>query len=109
MGWGTDFTADIFLSHERYETIYALDDAIDEQRKSVQYYREKILMQCAAGLPAEAKDCEGNDFDPIDDVHRKATEWLDLLIEENNHLCDLLLLREDWDEKEGKWKTAEVG
>ena len=47
MGFGTDFKADIYLSRERFETMYELDSKIEETQDYIRIAREKILMGIA--------------------------------------------------------------
>ena len=61
MGWGIDFTADIFLSKQNYqENVYQVIDAIEEYEKDIANYEKSILIHCAANLkdivPEEWKD-----------------------------------------------------
>ena len=109
MSWGTDFTADIYIRSKGYHILYDVEDEIEERKKTIQHFRECILMQCAMGAPKECKDVEGNPINPIDEVHAVVNQWLDCLIEENDRLYELYLLRDDWDEKEKKFKSASVG
>ena len=101
MGWGTDFTADIYLSRERFETEYELDSKIEETKDYIRVVREKILMACMNGKEAfNLEDCEGNIFDLVDVVHRNVNEWLDWLIELNDKLCMYELLKQNFDKRE---------
>lgn len=109
MGWGTDFTAEIFLNRERYNNLSSLLDEIESTENYVKIIREKILMQCACGAKYGCKDVEGNEFDPIDYVHRQVSEWFEEYDRENGRLHNLYLLKEDWDDKENKFKTAKDG
>lgn len=101
MGWGTNFTADIYLSRERFENEYELDEKIKETKEWIQTIREKILMVCMGGKDSfNLKDCEDNECDAVDVVHRNVNEWLDWLIREEDKLFLYELLRENFDKKE---------
>ena len=101
MGWGTDFTADIYLSRERFETIYELDSKIEETKDDIRVVREKILMACMNGKDAfNIEDCEGNKCDLVDVVHRNINEYLDWLLELNNKLYEYELLKQNFDKRE---------
>lgn len=109
MGWGIDFKADIYISRERYDNLFQLLEEIDDTEKYVRSIREKILMQCASGAKYGCKDIEGHEFDPIEYVHTQVNEWLEEYDREQCRLFNLYLLKEDWDEKENKFKTAKDG
>lgn len=101
MSWGTDFTADIYLSRERFETEYELDEKIEETQDYIRVAREKILMICMNGKGAfNLKDCEGNKCDPVDVIHTNVNEWLDWLIEKNNQLYTYELLKNNFSKRE---------
>lgn len=107
--WGTDFTADIFLVRERYNNLSHLEEEIEDTEKYIRSIREKILMQCASGAKYGCTDIEGNEFNPIDYVHNQVSEWFEEYDREQGRLFNLYLLKEDWDEKENKFKTATNG
>lgn len=101
MGFGTNFTADIYISRERFESEYELDEKIKETEEWIQTIREKILMVCMGGKDSfNLKDCEDNEYDAVDVVHRNVNEWIDWLIDEENKLFLYKLLRENFDKKE---------
>ena len=101
MGFGTDFTADIYLSRERFETEYELDSKIEETKDYIRVVREKILMACMNGKEAfNVEDCEGNKCDLVDVVHRNINEYLDWLLELNNKLYEYELLKKNFDKRE---------
>lgn len=111
MGWGTTFTADIYLSRESIHSKYDLDSQLDEVRDDIQHIREKILMFCAAGPNALPKtDCEGNELDEyITSLHHEMKELFKWYEESVEKQYALGLLADDWDETENKFKTAVVG
>ena len=101
MGWGTDFTADIYISRERFKNEYELDEKIKETKDYIRVVREKILMACMNGKEAfNLEDCEGNKCDLVDVVHRNVNEWLDWLIELNDKLYMYELLKQNFDKRE---------
>lgn len=107
--WGTDFTADIFLVRERYDNLSQLEEEIEGTERYIRSIRERILMQCASGAKYGCTDIEGNEFNPIDYVHTQVSEWFEEYDREQGRLFNLYLLKEDWDEKENKFKTAQDG
>ena len=110
MSWGTIFTAEIYLIRESYNNLYQLEEEIDHVEKTVQNIRERIMMYCACGVQGcNTKDCEDNDVNPIDALHKEIVDLLEYYDEQQTKLYKLLLLKEDWDEVEQKFKTAEMG
>lgn len=110
MGWGTQFDADIYLSHESIRTKLELEECIEEVENDIQHIREKLMMFCAAGLNSmPKKDVEGNDMEPISMLHYELKELLEWYNECLIKRYQYSLLKEDWDEKEGKFKTAFCG
>ena len=101
MGFGTDFQANIYLSRERFETMYELDSKIEETKDYIRIVREKILMACMNGKEAfNVEDCEGNKCDLVDAVHRNVNEWLDWLIELNDKLFMYESLKKNFKDRE---------
>ena len=101
MGFGTDFTADIYLSRERCETEYELDSKIEETKDYIRIVREKILMACMNGKEAfNLEDCEGNKCDLVDVIHKNVNEWLDWQLELNDKLYEYELLKLNFDKRE---------
>lgn len=101
MSWGTDFTADIYLSRERFENEYELDSKIEEIKDYIRIAREKILMICMNGKEAfNSDDCDGNKCDLVDVMHTNVNEHLDWLIELNDKLYVYELLKQNFDKRE---------
>ena len=101
MSWGTDFTADIYISRERFKNEYELDSKIEETKEWIQTIREKILMACMGGKDSfNLKDCEDNECDAIDVIHKNVNEWLDWLLELNDKLYEYELLKLNFDKRE---------
>lgn len=110
MSYGITFQANIFISHETYQTIYEVDSDIKELEEQLQRMKERLMMYCACGVKGVcSKDCEDNPMNPIDALHRELEDLFEYCDEVNRKLHNLYLLREDWDEKENKFKTVEVG
>lgn len=110
MGWGTCFTADIYMSRESIKDLYTLESEIESADNDIRTIRERILMYCAAGVSAgQKKDVEGNDLDPIFSIHTEVSELFEWYQEAVEKKYKLQLLKDDWDDKENKFKTAYVG
>lgn len=96
MGYGIDFTADIFLSRQDYgENIYRVQDEIDDLKKQSQQIREKLLMMIMGGVKSvNTKDCEDNECDAVDVLHIKFNDLLDWYDECNTQIIDLCYYKE---------------
>jgi hypothetical protein len=108
MGWGTTFTADIFFSKEHIDNLYQLESKIEDAERDIRTCRERILMHCAAGVNAAPKyDCEENVIDsPLMCIHNEVNELFDWYEEAVTTRYKLNLLKDDWDDKDNKFKTA---
>ena len=101
MSWGTDFTADIYISRERFDNEYELDEKIKETKEWIQLTKEKILMACIGGKDSfNLIDCEGNPCNAVDVIHMEVTNMLNSLLEDNERLFRYELLRENFDKRE---------
>ncbi len=110
MGYGTMFTADMYISREDLTNIHNVNDEIDESQKLIADLRERIFMYVANGVNGVCtKDCEGEDLNPNDALHQEVSSLLDQLLEVSDRLSVLLLLKADYDEDTKKFKTAEFG
>ena len=50
MGWGIDFTADIYLSRQNYnESIHEVQEEIDRLEEVKRGYKEQMLMMVMGG------------------------------------------------------------
>jgi hypothetical protein len=92
MGWGTDFTADVFLNRETYRSEYELDDKIEEIQLDIVNIRAKILMYSSTNIkdiiPEDWKD------EPINFIYNSVNEELNNLTDNISHLQKLLLYKE---------------
>ena len=101
MGFGTEFTADMYISRERFTNEHELDSKMEEVKEFIRITKEKILMACMGGKDAfYLKDCENNDCDAVDVIHLKVTEMIDWLLECNEKLYQYELLKENFDKRE---------
>lgn len=108
MSWGIYFNAEIYIDREKYDNIYQLDEEIKSTEKEVQSLRERLLMYCACGCNGvNHKDCEDNPVNPVDAMYTEVNSLLEQYDEEQGRLQLLYYLREDWDAKENKFKTAQ--
>lgn len=101
MGWGTDFTADIYLSKERFDDITQVEEKIREVKDQIEFYRQKILMICMGGKDSfDLLDCEDNRMDSVDVVQNRVNEILDFMLELNDDLFKYELLKDNFGTRE---------
>lgn len=101
MGWGTNFSADIFLSRENYETKEQVISEIDDLKEQNQDYKERMLMLLVGGVGVvNTKDLEGNECDGVDVLHMKFTEILLFYTENIQKIYQLELLFDNFESKE---------
>lgn len=109
MAWGTCFNVEFFISREKYDNILLLDEEIKNTEKEIQELRERLFMYCACGCNrVNHKDCEDNPVNPVDAMYVEINSLLEQYNEDQGRLQLLYYLREDWDEKENKFKTAQT-
>lgn len=110
MGWGIDFTADIFLSRQDYgENIYRVQDEIDDLKKQSQQIKEKMLMMVMGGVNSvTTKDCEDNECDAVDVLHIKFNDLLDWYDECNTQIIDLCYYKEYLENRKDGEKSSET-
>lgn len=90
MGWGIDFTADIYLSRQVYHSIYEVEEKIEELKECNQDIKERMLMMLLGGVNSvNLNDCEGYPCDGVDILHNKFCELLNLYNENNGQIHDL--------------------
>lgn len=107
MGWGIDFTADIYLSKQDYgENPYSVQEEIDSLEKRNVFLKESMLMIVMGGASSViCKDCEDEDLDPVDCLHVKFNELIDCYGTNLHQLHDLYLYKEYLENKESNGNT----
>lgn len=80
MGWGTDFTAEIYLSRKIFSNQYELDEAIKSFEDEISNIKSRLLMYASANI----KEITPTDMEeePINFVYYKVTDEMKSL-EEN--------------------------
>lgn len=102
MGWGINFTADIYLSRQNYnENIYEVQEEIDRLEEVNRGYKEQMLMMVMGGASSvSTKDVEGNECDPVGVLHAKFNEILGYYEENLSKIIDLSYYRKHLEEKQ---------
>ena len=93
MGWGTDFTSNIYLNKQTYLNIYQVNDKIDELEEERDYYETKLHMYSSSNV----KDIVPRDWmddDPISWLQKEVSQILQELNEINVELYKLGLYKE---------------
>lgn len=104
MGWGIDFTADIYLSRQNYhENVYEVEEEIESLKEENQDIKERMLMMIIGGVNSVIlKDEDGYNIDGVDALHQKFTEWLKLYDENNIKIYELQAYKEYLENKENE-------
>ena len=102
MGWGINFTADIYLSRQNYnENIYEVQEEIDRLEEVNRGYKEQMLMMVMGGASSVfTKDVEGNECDPVGVLHSKFNDILGYYEDNLSKIIDLCYYREHLEKKQ---------
>lgn len=87
MGWGTDFTTDVYLSRLVFTNKYQVEDKIKEKEKEIADIKQKLSMFITA-TPNTIVPTDWNE-DPIDWLNMKFNELFEELEELNFSLFRL--------------------
>ena len=99
MGWGIDFTADIYLSKQDYqENKFQVQDAIDECILNISEYQKELSMYASANIQ-EVCDPEWIS-EPIAWLRSKINELTSDMLEEQTKLVNLRYYLEYLNEQE---------
>lgn len=77
MGWGTDFTTNVYLSHMSFSSRYELEDKIEDNKKSIEDAKKRIQMFVAAS-PRDIIDPEWKE-QPIDWLVNSTEGWFEVI------------------------------
>lgn len=92
MGWGTDFTTNIYLSRQIFKSSFQLEDKIKEIEKEISEIKSKILMYASSNIKDILPEEWNNE--PIHFIQVNVTEDLDLLEEKIIELYNLMLYKQ---------------
>lgn len=90
MGWGTSFSADIYISKKLFRSQYELDDEIDSLEKEIQSNTQTLLMYCSS----TPRDISSPDWEVIPEIKLRATEIIESLMDSHYELIKLTLLKQ---------------
>ena len=82
MGWGTSFTADVYLSRQVFQNRYELDERVKELEEYINSAKQE-LTALAVATPRDIiaeKNEDGYVQNPIDEILRKTREnfeWME--------------------------------
>lgn len=101
MSWATNFTAEINLMRERFDTEYELDEKIQDTKECIQQTREKLLMICMGNKDSFSHvDSDGNICHRVDIVHMEVNNMLNYLHDLHDDLLRYELLKENFENRE---------
>lgn len=99
MGWGTDFTASIYLDRLAFNSKYEVKDAIEDLEKELINNKRIVSMMAIANPETLLHNPDGDTLDPIYGIDSRCTELVDSIIE-NSILLDHLKLYLEYLENE---------
>lgn len=109
MGWGTEFQAEIYLSRENYEDILQVERELADTKKYSNWLKTRIYMYASSGPSGvSTKDDEGFECNPIECLHIELDKLFDEYSKSIIKEHELELLKEDWDDENKKFKTADL-
>lgn len=84
MGWGVDFTVDVFLSKETYGTQLELEDVIKEAEE----YQQKMINRVMMLVSSNPKDIVPEEWrdQPIDFLHTEIDNLMGEILEQERLL-----------------------
>jgi len=88
MGWGTDFTADIFLNRLSFTHPSELDDKIEELEYSIEENKKELAMYAVSNI----KDVVPDEWqeDAVIFIRKRIAELTDQMLDDQRVLTDLL-------------------
>lgn len=98
MGWGTSFTADMYISRELFRSEGEVQDKINELTESIDRTKRRLALMIAAN-PETFLD-KSKDSDPLYELDNRINDYLELFEEDLIHRYRLQLLLDNWKNKE---------
>ena len=93
MGWGTDFTSNIYLNKQLFSNVFEVEDKVSELEDDKKYLETKLHMYSSSNV----KDIVPRDWmddDPISWLQKEVSQILQELNEINVELYKLGLYKE---------------
>jgi len=100
MGYGTTFTADIYLNRQIFESRWELDEKVKELEKFIEMSKQELLA-LAVSTPKDViaeKSEDGYPQNPIEEVLRKTRETFEWMEDNYRELNKLYQFQEYLDE-----------
>ena len=100
MGYGTSFTADIYLNRQIFESRWELDEKVKELEKFIEQGKQELLA-LAVSTPKDViaeKDADGYPQNPIEEVLRKTRETFEWMEDNYRELNKLYQFQQYLDE-----------
>ena len=95
MGWGTTFTAEIYLSRQTFQSKGDLEDFIRQTNEDIRRRQEQIFMFCSSNV----RDLVPKEWEErsVVFIHDRVTELMNEIFSDTVLLCKLQLLLENYD------------
>lgn len=94
MGWSTDLFCNIYFHKETYNTIYQVENRIEELEEAIKRYKEKL--KSLAYITEPRKFCEPED-DASCWLSGEVDQTIEFFEEDLIELYKLNLLKDNWD------------
>lgn len=100
MGYGTEFTADIYLNRQIFSNRYELDEKVKELEKFIELAKQELLA-LAVSTPKDViaeKNEDGYVENPLDQIIRRTRETIEWMEDNYRDLHKLYQFQEYLDE-----------
>ena len=104
MGWGTNFTADLYLNRMVFKSEYELEEKIEDLKSSINGWRERMLMFSTSNpkdiIPEDWKE------QPIDFIYNEVKQLMDNIDEDSYQLFLLQIYKDtnpDYTKNQDSW------
>lgn len=88
MSWGTEFTANVYLQRQIFESKGGAEDAIKESELEISRYKEQLLILASCN-PRDLLQEEDNDL--INEIQNRITDIVNIIRDEQRNITLLNL------------------
>lgn len=99
MGWSTDLFCNISFNKKTYNSLYEVENDIEECKSMIQLYTDKLRSYALMTDPRKmlnCEDCEGNPIDPIDFINTEFNRIIEEMDDYKHDLFKLEYLSDNW-------------
>jgi hypothetical protein len=107
MGWGTDFSVNVFLNKLIVENKYQAEDMIAELDEYIEDYKRKLAMYAASNPNDLVRDTEWKD-QPVDWLNMQINEIWESLLDDYHRKIYLKLYIEHLEQEEWRKENLNI-